>query len=81
MSSDEKKEEGRYGNIKVLSCKTRCRARSLVGGFFNFGLGFGLVWGSFFFFLFPLLTCNSSFQAEAEKYGLKPNSKPNARAL
>lgn len=63
MSSDEKKEEGRYGNIKVLSCKTRCRARSLVGGFFNFGLGFGLVWGSFFFFSFPFVNLQFKFSS------------------
>lgn len=62
MPSDEKKEEGRYGNIKVFSCKTRCRALSLrveVGGFLI------LVWGLGVFFFFFLLPCNSGFQTEA----------------
>lgn len=44
---------------------------------FNFGLGFEVGFGWHFFFLLP---CNSSSQAEAKKYGLKPNSIPNARA-
>lgn len=62
MSSDEKKEEGRYGNIKVFSCKTRCRALSLRVEVFGFLI---LVWGlGVFFFLLP---CNSGFQTEARE--------------
>lgn len=78
MPSDEKKEEGRYGNIKVFSCKTRCRALSLrveVGGFLI------LVWGLgvFFFFFFCYLAIQV-FKPKPEQHGLKPNSKLNARA-
>lgn len=75
ISNDEKKEEERYGNIKVFSCKFRCWALSLgveAGGFFNFGLGFEVGFGWLFFFV-TLQFKFSNWSQRSMVWNLTPN--------